>query len=134
MNVCYHRPSQGFVEVTIKDLESMLHVEVSRLWSRGIIELFTDCRAQYDPKTNSLTKFGAYLKVGDMILLPVDEEGRNSREYHSWKVAELVHREALSIHELKVGNEYGVFVRDKQSIHSFKLDRVDLVSKVRKRA
>ena len=64
-------PTQGFVKITIKDLESMLHVEVSRLWSRGIIQLFTGSRVQYDRATNSLTKYGEYLKVGDLILLRV---------------------------------------------------------------
>jgi len=59
-------PTQGFVEITIKDLECMLHVEVSRLWSRGVITVYTDSKAQYDLATNSLTKFGTSLKDDDV--------------------------------------------------------------------
>jgi hypothetical protein len=130
----YHsfvRPTQGFVEITIKDLENMLHLEVSRLWSRGVIELFTDSRAQYDHKTNSLTKFGKNLKVGDLMLRHFDEEGHQCRDYHCWRVVELVYTEGLSIEDLKVGHEYGVFVREKQAVESFELESVDLDSKVR---
>jgi hypothetical protein len=123
-------PSQGFIEIAIKDLESMLHIEVSRLWSRGIIQLFTGSRAQYDEPTNALTKYGEYLKVGDSILRRIDEEGGPCIDYHRWRVAELRYREALSINELKVGDEYCVFVRDKQAVKSFMLESVDLDSKV----
>ena len=125
------RPSQGFVEITIKDLESMLHVEVSRLWSRGIIELFTDSRAQYDHETNSMTKFGEFLKVGDVVYRNIDAEGHASECSQSWKVVELVYTESLSINELRVGQIYGIFVREKHSVQTFVLESVDLESKVR---
>ena len=108
----------------------MLHVEVARLWSRGIIQLFTDSKAQYDPETNSLTKLGQNLKVGDSILRQVDEEGRQRREYYTWRVAELSYKEALRIDELKVGRDYGVFVSATQTVGSFKLESVNLETKV----
>ena len=108
----------------------MLHVEVARLWSRGIIQLFTDSKAQYDPETNSLTKLGRNLKVGDSILRRVDQEGRQRRVYYTWRVVELSYKEALSIDELKVGREYGIFVSATQTVGAFKLEGVNLETKV----
>jgi len=127
----HRRPTQGFVEITIKDLENMLHVEVSRLWSRSVVTVYTDSKAHYDVESNSLTKYGENLKVGDLISRRVDEDGRPSPDkYHSWRVVELTYTEHLTIDDLRVGNEYGVFVRAHQAILPFKLVVVDLESKV----
>jgi hypothetical protein len=126
----FHRPSQGFVEITIKDLENMLHTEVSRLWSKGVINVFTDSRAVYDPVTNSLTKFGENLKVDDLLVRRVNEDGNRCSEKHSWKVAELVYTRSLGIDDLKVGEEYGVYIRFEQAVLPFKLVGVDLDKKV----
>ena len=71
-------PSQGFVEVTIKDLEDALHLEVSKMRSMGLIEYYTDSKARYDLNTKSLTKQGQHLKKDDRILLKVDPEGSNA--------------------------------------------------------
>ena len=91
----YFRPTQGFVEITIKDLENMLHVEVSKLWSKGLIQCFTNSKAKYDVASNSLTKSAEALKIDDKILRRVDPEGRPSKEYYSWKIVDLVHTQAL---------------------------------------
>lgn len=111
----------------------MLHIEVSRLWSRGVIQLFSDSRAQYDQKSNSMTKFGEYLKAGDRIFRNADAQGRSSKDPHCWRVVELLYTEGLSIDALRVGQNYGIFVRDKRAVQSFKLESVDLESKVRPR-
>lgn len=108
----------------------MLHTEVSRLWSKGVINVFTDSRAAYDPVTNSLTKFGENLKVDDIILRRVNEDGHPCGEYHSWKVAELVYTRSLGIDDLKVGEDYAVFIRLEQAVLPFKLVGVDLDQKV----
>jgi hypothetical protein len=108
----------------------MLHTEVSRLWSKGVINVFTDSRAAYDPVTNSLTKFGENLKVDDIILRRVNEDGCPCGEYHSWKVAELVYTRSLGIDDLRVGEEYGVYIRLEQAVLPFKLVGVDLDQKV----
>jgi hypothetical protein len=108
----------------------MLHTEVSRLWSKGVINVFTDSRAAYDPVTNSLTKFGENLKVDDIILRRVNENGCPCGEYHSWKVAELVYTRSLGIDDLRVGEEYGVYIRLEQAVLPFKLVGVDLDQKV----
>ncbi|KAG7354351.1 hypothetical protein IV203_003707 [Nitzschia inconspicua] len=119
-------PTQGFIEITIKDLECMLHVEVSRLWSKGVIEVFTDSKAEYDVNSNSLTKAGENLKVGDEILRRVDPDGKPSREYYRWIVRQLVYIPSLGLDDLRVGEEYVVYVQQDNAVLPFKLERVDL--------
>lgn len=119
-------PAQGFLEITIKDLECMLHVEVSRLWSKGVIEVFTESKAQYDVATNSLTKQGEQLKIGDNILRRVDPNGKPSKEFYRWKVQDLKYVQALGLDDLRIGEEYGVYVRLENSVLPFTLASVDL--------
>lgn len=123
------RPTQGFVEITIKDLENVLHVEISRFWSKGLISVFTDSRSQFDPTTKALTKLGENLKVGDVVLRKFDSEGRSCSDDRPWKVVELVYTELLGVEDLKVGESYGVYYRPVQVVMPFKLAAVDLVSK-----
>ena len=127
--VPFCRPSQGFVEITIKDLENVLHVEISRFWSKGLISVFTDSRSQFDPATNSLTKLGENLKVGDVILKKLDCDGNPCTQNRSWMVVELVYTKLLGVDDLKVGGEYGVYYRPEQSVFPFKLIEVDLDTK-----
>jgi hypothetical protein len=108
----------------------MLHTEVSRLWSKGVINVFTDSRAGYDPDTNALTKFGENLKADDVIYRRVNEDGNTCDDYHSWRVAELVYTRSLGIDDLKVGEEYGVYIRLEQAVLPFKLVGVDLDQQV----
>lgn len=119
-------PTQGFVEITIKDLECMLHAEVSRLWSKGVIGVFTESKAQYDVASNSLTKSGEHLKLGDKILRRVDPNGNPSKEFHRWKISDILYAEALGIEDLRVGEEYGVHVKQENAIFQFTLIGVDL--------
>ena len=123
-------PAQGYVEITIKDLECMLHTEVSKLWSKGVIGVFTESKAQYDVASNSLTKFGEHLKLGDKILRRVDANGNPSKEFHRWKISEILYAEALGIEDLRVGEEYGVYVRQENAIFQFTLTGVDLQTRV----
>jgi hypothetical protein len=122
-------PLQGFVEITIKDLENMLHVEMSKMWAKGLIEVHTDSRSQYDHVSNSLIKFGEHLKVNDGVFRRVDENGTRVNKYHSWKVVDLIFTQALSISDLVVGTEYGIYVRLENAVLPFKLTGVDLESK-----
>jgi len=118
-------PDQGFVEITIKDLENMLHVEVSKLWSKGLIECYTDSRAQYDLESNSLTKQGQHLKAKDQVLRRVDPQGRLSSKPFSWKVADFTYASPLSLVELIVGREYGLFNPTRNKILPFTLAALD---------
>lgn len=104
----------------------MLHVEVSRMWSKGLIQCYTNSRANYDPGSNTLTKQGEHLKLEDAILRRVDPNGNPSKEYFSWKVASLIYQQPLSLDELEVGRDYGVFVREENAVLPFKLVTVDL--------
>jgi hypothetical protein len=119
-------PSQGFIEITIKDLECILHVAVSRLWSKGVIEVFTDAKAQYDVASNSLAKAGEQLKIGDEILRRVDPDGNPSKEYYRWRVKHLEYIQPLGLDDLRVGEEYVVYVQKENAVLPFKLEEVNL--------
>jgi hypothetical protein len=107
----------------------MLHVEISKLWSKGVIQCYTDSKAQYDHITNNLTKEGSALKLEDLILRRVNPNGSPSTEYYSWKIADLIYTQALGLDDLRVGEEYGVYVRLENAVHPFKLTGVDLESR-----
>lgn len=117
------------MEITIKDLENMLHVEVSRLWSKGLIQCFTDSKAKYDLKSNALTKQGEHLKIDDNILRRVDSNGNPAKAYFSWKIADLIYTQALGLDDLRVGQDYGVYIRLQNAVLPFKLNAVDLQSR-----
>jgi hypothetical protein len=106
----------------------MLHVELSKLWSKGLLQCYTNSKAAYDPATNNLTKEGAALKIEDLILRRVDPNGNRSNESYSWKIADLVYAQALGLDDLLLGEEYGVYVRLENAVHPFKLTGVDLDS------
>lgn len=123
-----HRPVQGFVEVTIKDLENMLHVEVSKMWSKGLIMVHSDSRSMYDPASNSIAKLGEHLKVEDIILRRMNEEGRKVNAYHSWKVVDVQYTDSLSVSDLKIGEEYVIYVRLHHDLLPYKLMAIDLTT------
>lgn len=85
-------PTQGFVEITIKNLESMLHDEVTRLWSKNLISVYTESKAQYDPTRNMILKDGSSLKIGDLIKRDVANDGKTKKEEVTWKVISVLSR------------------------------------------
>jgi hypothetical protein len=107
----------------------MLHLEVSRLWSKGVIQCFTESKAKYDVASNSLTKVGEALKVGDKILVRVDPDGNPSATSISWTVVDLIYTQALGLDDLRVGEQYGVYIRARNAVLPFKLAGVDLQSR-----
>ena len=119
-------PTQGFVELTIKNLESMLHDEVTRLWSKGLISIYTESKAQYSPLTNSVVKEGAALKKGDLIKRKIDNKGQKREKDYTWRVINLKYTEPLDVKDLDVGKEYGVWSRKEQTIKPCRLTRIDL--------
>lgn len=122
-------PTQGFVEITIKDLESLLHTEVSRLWSKGLISMSADSKASFDSETNRLTKLGMYLKVNDCIERQVDPDGKGCQRSYTWKVVDLIYSQPLGLDDLQIGIEYGVYVRQRGAVLPFKLIKVCLHSR-----
>jgi hypothetical protein len=104
----------------------MLHVEVCRLWSKGVIQVFTESKAQYDASSNTFTKTGEYLKIGDEILRRVDPDGKLSKQYYRWIVQHLDYIQPLGLDDLRVGEEYVVYVKQENTVLPFKLEKVDL--------
>ena len=99
-------PAQGFVEITIKNLESMLHDEVTRLWSKGLISVYTESKAQYDPTRNTILKDGSSLKIGDLIKRDVTNDGdKTKKEDVTWKVINVLYTETINLETLTVGSE-----------------------------
>lgn len=121
---------QGFVEITIKDLENMLHVEVSKMWSKGLLSVYSDSKSTFDPKTNSLAKLGAHLKLNDAILRRVNQDGRRVNSYHSWKVVEFDHTNSLGTEDLTLGEGYGIYVREANAILPYMLTGIDLQTQI----
>jgi hypothetical protein len=126
--VFYYRPTQAFVEITIKDLENILHIEVSKMWSKGLLQVHTDSKSMYDHKSNSLVKLGEHLKIDDTILRRVNEEDQKVNDYHSWKVVDVLYPDPLSTNDLKIGEEYGIFTRRENAILPYKLTAIDLTT------
>jgi hypothetical protein len=103
----------------------MLHIEVSKMWSKGLLQLHADSRLSYDPKSNSLAKYGEHLKLDDGVLRNKDENGNESFDSIPWKVVNLKYKKSLSIDEIKVGEEYGIYVRLENAVLPFMLAKVD---------
>jgi hypothetical protein len=119
-------PPQGFVEITIKDLENMLHVEVSKRWSKGLVTVYADSASTYDPVQNALTKYGEHLKIDDLILRRIDENGNPAEKHYSWKIVDLVYSQALALEDLQVGKEYGIYIRLDNAVQPYMLTGVDV--------
>jgi hypothetical protein len=103
---------------------------VSRLWSKGIISVFADAKAKFDSDSNRLVKLGQHLKVNDVILRAVDENGAPSTTKHSWKVVRLIYSQSLGLDNLRIDQEYGVYFRQENAVLPFKLVQVCLESKI----
>eukprot|EP00526_Cylindrotheca_closterium_P004181 CAMPEP_0113607374 /NCGR_PEP_ID=MMETSP0017_2-20120614/3351_1 /TAXON_ID=2856 /ORGANISM="Cylindrotheca closterium" /LENGTH=2590 /DNA_ID=CAMNT_0000515975 /DNA_START=92 /DNA_END=7861 /DNA_ORIENTATION=- /assembly_acc=CAM_ASM_000147 len=124
-----NEPSEGFLEVAMKDLENMLHIQVSKLWSKGLIQVFTDADARYDPEANAIMKDGQFLKVGDMLVRKLNGDGKKSDLSHSWKVTDVTKVPTLGIEQLKQNTEYAIYVSLRDEVLPFKLTKVELQSR-----
>lgn len=124
-----YRPTQGFVEITIKDLESLLHTEVSRLWSKGLLSVCSESKAKFDSKSQHLVKLGKHLKVKDEILRKKDQNGVTSIRHHTWKIVHLIYSQPLGLDDLQIQQDYGVYMRQENAVLPFKLLSVCLESK-----
>ena len=104
----------------------MLHLEVSKLWSKNLIQCYTNSKAKYDAETNTLSKQGEHLKLDDGILRRINPDGKPDNKYFSWKVVDLIYQKPLSVESLTIGGQYGVYVRKVNKVLPFKLVAVDL--------
>ena len=110
----------------------MIHVKVSKMYSKGIIEHYTESGALYDAETSALTKVGENLKFDDLIKRRVDAEGGNSVEYHTCKVIDLYYIEPLGYSDLMIGNIYEVYIRTENTLKTHRLVGIDLSTKTYK--
>lgn len=90
-------PDQGFVEITIKNLEDVLQIEANRLASVGLLTQQSQSKMKYDPVARDLTKLGSHLKVGDLVLRNVSPELRamTGDAASVWKVTSLDYAEPI---------------------------------------
>lgn len=90
-------PGQGFVEITIKNLEDVLQIEVNRLASVGLLAQQSQSKMKYDPVTRNLSKLGCHLKAGDLVLRRVSPELQPMTDDSDcvWKVASLDYAEPI---------------------------------------
>ena len=122
-------PKQGYLETTLKDLECILHAEVTKLWSKNIIEVCMGQNVSYDAGLNSLVKLGEHLEVGDKVFRRVDPMGNPCKELHRWSIAETQNAETLEIGDLSIGKEYDIFLKKEKAVYPFKLIKVDLYTR-----
>jgi hypothetical protein len=124
--------AEGFVEITIKDLECILHTELTRLWSREIIQVRRGLKVFYDYSLNTLVKLGEHLEVGDKILRRVNPMGKPCKELHRWTVADVKNAGTMDIGDLCIGEEYDVHVKRENAVLPFKLIDVDFFTRTYK--
>lgn len=117
------RPMQGALDV--KNLENILSGEISRLKSKGLIDVVRNAGLQIDPSSRSLTKKGKDLRNGDIIMLNVDRDGRFCDEKYPWKVVEAILKPSLRIGALLVGEKYLIYSHENQETQPFELLEVD---------
>ena len=106
-------PTQGFIEITIKDMEALMNTQVIKMASRHLIGHDTNAGAQYDVESNTLVKLGKALKQDDLILRSVDPNGRptgkKDNEF-SWRITHISNQEGIPTSALKLGESYQLYV------------------------
>jgi hypothetical protein len=123
-------PTQGFIEITIKDMEAVLHLEISKLWSRNLLEIHSKSSAEFDHKKNVMTKRGNALKVNDIVLRNKDQNGKPSEELHTWEVIELVEHPTLGPQDMTLGHTYDVYARQHGGLVKMELTGIDYQANV----
>ena len=113
----------------MKNLENMLHIAVTRMWSKGLVECIKS-NSYYDSEVNALTKTGENLQLDDMLLRRIDANGKRCEEHQSWKVVDLIRVKALELENLKKGAEYAVYIHREDAVLPFKLSDVDVQSRM----
>eukprot|EP00957_Ditylum_brightwellii_P193130 14704822-Ditylum_brightwellii.AAC.1 len=106
-------------------MEAVLHLEVSKLWSRQLLEIYARSSAEFDYKKNVMTKRGNALKEKDLVKRRVDPNGEPSEEFHTWEVVQLIENQTLSPDDLSPGRLYNVFSRDQGGLLTMELVSAD---------
>jgi len=105
-------PTQGFIEITIKDLENVLHLEISKLWSLDLLDLYSKSNASFDYKGNVMTKRGDALKVDDLVKLRIDKNGKDITGCKTWRVINLELHETVDHMDLSLDETYQLYGRE----------------------
>jgi hypothetical protein len=106
-------PRQGFVEVVIKRLESILLDELINLQSKDLVEFFADSKVIYDPSSGKIEKVGRSLKVGDVV------NEKNGRE--TLTIIGFIYESSLNKDDLVEGMDYDIEVPRERRIRKFRL-------------
>jgi hypothetical protein len=112
-----YRPSQGFVEVTVKRLENMLLDEIIRLRSKDLLHYYSESKVDVDVTTGALKKMGVALKVGDLI--------QPNGDGKTWEVKSFIYNSSLEPHELIQEGSYDMVSPRDGKVHPYRLERMD---------
>ena len=107
-------------------MEAVLHLEISKLWSRNLLDLHTKSSAEFDYEKNVMTKRGNALKVKDLVKRLVDKNGKPSEVYHSWEVVELKLHDSLRVKDMAHGEFYYIYERKFGGLVKFQLVSIDI--------
>lgn len=119
-------PTQGFVEITIKDLENMLQLAIAKMLSRRLLVHDTQSGAGYNVTENALKKQGKALKVGDQISMKKNHEGNDTDAEFPWQVEHVVYNEPLTSKGLQVGEYYEIYEHTLKKLCTFQLVAHDI--------
>ena len=108
-------PIQGFVELTIKRMESMILDEVVNMRTKDLLSYYTDSKIQYDVMHDIFTKKGDALKIGDDIFSG-DE---------IVKVTDFKYMTAAKPDELVSGRDYDIKLPRETKVRKFRLVQQD---------
>jgi hypothetical protein len=116
-------PFQGFIEITIKDMENMLNIQVAKFLSRELLQHDTNSGAEYRFDQNELVKLGKALKEGDLILRQFDQQGQACDKSHGWKVSALIPPSPLPVNNLQLLEDYVLILpgKEEKTAYDFKL-------------
>lgn len=89
----------------------MLHLEISKLWSEGLIQLHSRSGVKFNHKSITMTKKGDSLKENDLVQLEIDQEGRECTDKHTWRVKNLVPFKSLNSEDLELNKIYWIYDR-----------------------
>ena len=111
-------PNQGFVEVTIKRLESMILDEIINLRSKDLLEFYADTKVLYDPISNAFSKKGDKLKPGDIVFDPEDET-------KTIEVTGVTFARQLTKDAFVEGSDYDLILPREKTQRTYRLQKAD---------
>lgn len=115
----FRRSAQGFVEVTIKRMESMLLDEVINLRSRGLLQYFSGSAMKVNEDLGTFEKKGRSLKIGDLLF---DE----SKDGGTLKVLDFIYESSMRSEDLVLGSDYDIVHPREKRVRCYRLVQMDI--------